>query len=126
MAPTTTTGSPLLMVCETLPPRSPQHSTSTKNVGPSPHSCLALSKRRSVAATRKFVTLPVCVRLRAGELTTLPMTVISVAFTVLLGSAARPARCRSVTTLAAGGPPEQDLEPSVDDRPACGRAHPAA
>jgi hypothetical protein len=37
---------------------------------------------------RKFVTLPFCVRLRLGELTTLPITVISVALTVLLGAVA--------------------------------------
>ena len=88
MAPTTTTGSPLLMLCDTLPPSSPQHSTSTKKVAPSTQPWVALSNRRSVAATRKFVTLPFCVRLRLGELTTLPMTVISVALMVLLGSAA--------------------------------------
>jgi hypothetical protein len=39
-----------------------------------------------VAARRKFVTLPPCVRTLLGELTTLPITVISVAFTVLLES----------------------------------------
>src|SRR3954454_17063703 len=86
MLPTTTTGSPLLTLCDTLPPSSPQHSTSTKNVEASIHSCLALSKRRLVSATRNFVTLPVCVRLRSGDVTTLPMTVM--ALTVLLGSAA--------------------------------------
>src|SRR3954447_18115677 len=86
MLPTTTTGSPLLTLCDTLPPSSPQHSTSTKNVEASIHSCLVLSKRRSVSATRNLVTLPFCVRFRSGEVTTLPTTVM--ALTVLLGSAA--------------------------------------
>ncbi|WRL65336.1 hypothetical protein U6N30_06725 [Blastococcus brunescens] len=74
----------MLMLCETLPPSSPQHSTSTKKECPSIQPSVALSKRRSVAATRKLVTLPFWVRFRVGEVTTLPMTVISVAFTVLL------------------------------------------
>src|SRR3954454_7335484 len=86
MLPTTTTGSPLLTLCDTLPPSSPQHSTSTKNVEASIHSCLVLSKRRSVSATRNLVTLPFCVRLSSGDVTTLPTTVM--ALTVLLGSAA--------------------------------------
>src|SRR3954447_23243522 len=50
---------------------------------------------------RKLVTvLPLAVLLRCGGLTTLPVTVTSVSFTVLLrrgrASRARPARCRSV------------------------------
>src|SRR3954452_506974 len=98
IVPTTTTGSPLLMLCDTWPPSSPQHSTSTKKVLPSMKPWVALSKRRSLAATRKLVTAPLCRRTRLGELTTLPMTVILVALTVLLGvcgaQGARPARCR--------------------------------
>src|SRR4051794_29571401 len=86
MLPTTTTGSPLLTLCDTLPPSSPQHSTSTKKVEASIHSCLVLSKRRPVSATRNLVTLPFCVRLSSGDVTTLPTTVM--ALTVLLGCAA--------------------------------------
>src|SRR3954469_22673397 len=102
MVPTTTTGSPLLMLCATLPPNSPQHSTSTKKVFPSTNPWDALSNRRSLAATRKLVTAPFCRRTRLGEFTTLPMTVILVALTVLLGCA-RPAG-RSRRGAGYGGP----------------------
>src|SRR3954462_405486 len=78
------TGSPLLTVCETLPPNSPQHSTSRKSGFLSTQRCASLSKRCAVDATRNLVTLPFAVRLRCGGFTTLPTTVITVSFTVLL------------------------------------------
>src|SRR3954447_15630933 len=125
MVPTTTTGSPLLMLCETLPPNSPQHSTSTKKVFPSTNPWDALSNRRSLAATRKLVTAPFCRRTRLGEFTTLPITVILVALTVLLGSAAPQGRDRRGAGLRRplGGPrgPREARPTSVDAAAICGR-----
>src|SRR6476661_8657089 len=114
MLPSTTTGSPLLTLCDTLPPSSPQHSTSTKNDDPSVHSCLPLSNRRSVSATRNVVTLlPPGVRLRSGDLTTLPMTVM--ALTVLLRSAAPGGATDSVPVCRSPSVPDGRRGSTADD-----------
>ena len=65
-APWTITGSPLLTLLETLPPRSFQHSMSTQKVPESTNSWLLVSKRREVDAMRKLVTLPFSSRTRRG------------------------------------------------------------
>src|SRR3954468_13974585 len=98
-SPWTTTGSPLLTVCETLPASSPQHSTSRNSGFLSTQRCDSLSKRCAVDATRNLVTLPVAVLFFCGGLTTLPTTVIRVSFAMVgprsFGAEARPARCRA-------------------------------
>src|SRR3954451_6759264 len=110
------TGSPLVTVWDTLPPSSPQHSTSTKRVRLSAHVCVSRSNRREVDAKRKLVTLaPLGSLLRCGELTTLPTTVRSVSFTVLLRwNADAPVISRGEITVQCRGPAEQRSRPVVD------------
>src|SRR4051794_28064714 len=72
------------MVCETLPPSSPQHSTSRNNGFLSTQRCSPLSNRCGVEATRNLVTLPLAVRLRCGGLTTFPTTVMTVSLDMAL------------------------------------------
>src|SRR4051794_4648432 len=115
-SPWTTTGSPLLTVCETLPASSPQHSTSRNSGFLSTQRCDSLSKRCAVDATRNLVTLPVAVLFFCGGLTTLPTTVIRVSFAMVgprsFGAEARPARCRATENPAQ--PPHRADRPDAD------------